>query len=233
MSSKKIGIVGWNLGENSFGSTKAYLAYLGHFGQVIVLTPSSEIIPDLDLLVLPGGKDITSFLYGKVPSYYNSDADVMKEFFFQYSLPLYIEAGVPIFGICLGMQQINVHFGGKLIQEVGDHPYSEESRSELVHDLLYTDPWAKRMPKAKVNSLHHQAVDEKSLPDCLEIVAVSKSKGAQAVEIIRHRTLPIWGVQYHPEEIYDDPATAIISNLLKHERTRATTSLHHEATTRV
>lgn len=226
MASKKIGIVGWNVGENSFGVTKAYLAYLGYFGQVVVLTPHQDIMPDLDLLVLPGGKDISSFLYGKLPSYFNTDADLMKEFFFQHNLPQYIEAGIPIFGICLGMQQINVHFGGTLIQELGNHPTSTESRDEIAHDLVFSEPWVKRFDKTKVNSLHHQGVNPERLPDCLEIVARSKGKGVEAVEIIRHRRLPIWGVQYHPEEIYDGAAAAIINKLLEYERTQQPAGVH-------
>lgn len=216
-SKKKIGIVGWNTGDNSFGITKPYAEFFGHFGQLIILGPDPEPV-DLDLLVLPGGKDISSFLYGRRPSFYNSDADVMKEYFMNITLPKYIRKGTPIFGICLGMQQINVHFGGKMLQNIA-HEYSTESRGEKVHDLYFhTEDFAKYNGTGKkaykVNSLHHQAVDPRYIPECLEIVATDGDDKNPIVEIIRHRELPIVGVQYHPEEIVDSVSISLITQLL-------------------
>lgn len=220
----RIGIVGWNTSENTFGVTKAYAAFLAQFGDVLTLHPQQDMVEGLDLLVLPGGQDISSHLYGEVPNYYNSNADLMKEFFMRNNLPQYIEAGVPIFGICLGMQQLYVHFGGKMLQDIDDHPRSASSdRGELVHGLHFMENYQDLRPNHKkgtvyVNSLHHQACDPDSLPDCLDIVAFSsplkKEHDAQYVEVICHREYPIWGVQYHPEEINDILSAKIINTLL-------------------
>ncbi len=220
MSYKRIGIVGWNTGDNSFGITKPYAEFFNHFGQLVILGPSEETI-DLDLVVLPGGKDISSYLYGRSPSFYNTDADLMKEAFLKQTLPAYIEKGTPIFGICLGMQQINVHFGGKMIQSIATHPTSTESRSELVHSLelfggLSQYNGTTKKDQFYVNSLHRQAVDPNHFPDCLEVLGQSRSK-RPVIEIIRHRELPIAGVQYHPEEIYDKASIYLISELLAYE----------------
>ena len=87
---KLIGIVGWKVGDNSFGATIQYLEYLSMFGDVDILTPSHKIRKDLDLLVLPGGQDMLSSKYGNAPSYFNSNPDVMKEFFFENNLKDYI-----------------------------------------------------------------------------------------------------------------------------------------------
>ncbi len=220
MSSKLIGIVGWNTGENSFGITKAYGDYFQHFGDIIVLGPTKDTLVDVDLVVLPGGQDVSSHLYGERPSLYNTNADLMKEYFMMNTLPQYIDKGTPIFGICLGMQQINVHFGGKMVQEVA-HPSSKEHRSDLAHDLIMSEEWKrafriKDKKQIKVNSLHRQGCDSKNevfTTGPLEVVA----SYAGVPEIIRHRELPIWGVQYHPEEIYDIMSTQIVNSLLDYE----------------
>lgn len=216
----KIGIVGWNTGDNSFGITKPYGEYFSMFGEIIVLGPMKGTL-DLDLLVLPGGQDISSHIYGKRPSFYNSNPDLMKEFFMQNNLQQYIEKGTPIFGICLGMQQLNVHFGGKLLQNI-PHPVSTKSRGEEVHSLIF-DPRYQHLrsdhkKKYEVNSLHHQAVDDEYVPECLEVVAKAND---DIIEIIKHRELPIWGVQYHPEELYDSASMRIVQNLLEYEPAEA------------
>lgn len=223
MNSKKIGIVGWNTGENSFGITKSYADFLSQYGTIHILAPQSGIVEGLDLLVLPGGPDISPRLSGVLPSFRTTNNDVMKEFFFTHNLPKYIEAGIPIFGICLGMQQIAVHFGARMVQHYSC-AYSAESRDQIVdtlvlteegekyHNMLIYQEKGKKAESWKVNSLHHQVVSPREFPKALEIIAIEKSY--HNVEVIKHRTLPIWGVQYHPEEIYDFSSDAIINSLL-------------------
>jgi putative glutamine amidotransferase len=240
-TNKKIGIVGWKTGDNSIGVTLAYAKYLSNFGDVIILTPTSTFF-DLDLLVLPGGSDLSSHFYGRLPYFGNSNPDLMKEYFYKTNLPMYIEKKVPIFGICLGMQMLNVAFGGSLTQHIlGDeHPYySQNSRDEIVHDLWFTEPFKymerdkpKKVKKQEftngVNSIHHQgvcladagegrftSVNSDVAPE-LDVVAYY----GQVVEILAHKTLPIAGVQFHPEELFysqrnqEQTSKFIIENLL-------------------
>lgn len=54
---KTIGIVGWSTGDQSFGTSKQYLEHLKDFGTVVILGPDSHI-KGLDLVFLPGGKDV-------------------------------------------------------------------------------------------------------------------------------------------------------------------------------
>lgn len=214
---QRIGIVGWKTGENSFGATLPYLNYLGAFGQVEILTPrGTESIPDVDLIIMPGGADVSPNLYGEVPAFTTSNPDVFKEHFLVANLGKIIEAGIPVFGICLGMQQLNVHFGGTLIQHK-DMDYSK-SRDEQIEDLelenvdFFNSKFYDNLPQkfknvffplkakqaAKVNSLHHQCVTKKGLaPD---LVPLFTSKKWTNVEMFAHRDLPIAGVQWHPEE---------------------------------
>lgn len=234
----KLGLVGWKTGDNSFGATLAYLHHLSFFGEVRILTPKKEIDLDLDLIVLPGGKDTLPSKYGAVPGYYNSDPDQFKEAFIDLNLKGYIEAGIPVWGTCLGFQQLMVYFGCKLHQNInlGIHGYSDAEkvgRGELVNDLTFTPKYIpfenellnKRKGKSKsfkVCSLHHQAVlidkDETNygIPDCLDVVAYTDD----VVELFRHKELPIAGSQSHVEEDFNMPAMTMIRELISRSPNR-------------
>jgi putative glutamine amidotransferase len=225
---KHIGIVGWSTGENSFGVTKSYLEYFSKFGIVEILTPQEGIREGLDLVVLPGGKDTPSYRYGMAPSFMNSESDAYKEYFFEVNLQQYIDAQVPIFGICLGMQQIAVKYGSVITQHMY-HPYSSP-RGELTHkisqpvrddagNLLYYPELdtlkLKEVAKnreVKVNSLHHQAVRWNNVGSDLEILYVDED--GEYVEALKHKRLNVVGVQWHPEEINDKFSNKTIINLL-------------------
>jgi len=219
---KTIAIPGWSTGENSFGVSKPYLEYFSQFGQVEILTPK-ESITNCDLLVLPGGLDTNPLHYNAVPGFYTSNQDVFKEYFFKKNLPQYIEAGIPIFGICLGFQQICTYFGSKLTQHMY-HPYSD-SRDERVHVIKPVRSYDEsistyivsneKKSEYKVNSLHHQAVSQYDLANSLTPLYLDED--SYFVEVVSHKTLPIMGVQYHPEELYCELSAKYIKKLLKTE----------------
>lgn len=227
---KQIYIVGWNIGENSFGVTTPYLEYFNRFGQVNILTMRDGIVDNCDLLVLPGGKDLNPANYNQVPGYMNSNSDMAKEFFYRVNLPQYIKAKVPIFGICLGHQMLNTFFGGQLTQDIHNHDYSIQ-RSDLVHKLrevLDYDFENKKImslsTKSKdVNSLHHQGIliykNQKGntcnqLAPCMIPTHIVDDSSQYVVEAMIHESLPIASVQWHPEEIYDGLSMKMIHDLL-------------------
>lgn len=224
----KIGIIGWSQGELSFGVSKSYLHYLNFFGDVRILTPKIGIDEDLDLVIMPGGRDTLPTNYGAVPGYFNSDPDMYKEHFAKINLPQYIDAGIPVFGICLGFQQIAVHFGGKLLQNIdlSEHGYSlddnKEERGKLVNELAFAPDYIileaqllakNKNKKIKTCSLHHQAVSKVDLPEQLDLIAYTKNDNI--VEAFKHKTLPISGVQFHPEEDFNLLGRYLIMDLLK------------------
>ena len=210
---KKIGIVGWNTGDNSFGITKAYAEWLSQFGTVHIIAPQKGIVEGLDLLVLPGGLDLAPQNSNMLPSFHTTNTDVMKQYFFDVNLNQYIAAGTPIFGICLGFQQLCVKFGGTLVQ---DYPfnYSSKSRSEKVDELKFSENLFTMIDKTsipkkyEVNSLHHQGCFD--LP---ENMILATEKIDENIEIARF-SQNIYGVQYHPEEINDPISNFIIGKLL-------------------
>lgn len=220
---KRIGIVGLSQGENSFGIRKSYLEHLKHFGQVIILPPMEDIFEGLDLIVLPGGKDTISANYNEPPSMWSTEADQFQEYFFRNNLKKYIDAGVPVWGTCLGFQQLTVFFGGKLIQQIDteEHGYSTKDRGEAVHEIILDPTYAyirgkqrakDRNKELKVCSLHHQGVLVEDVPECFDVVAKSKDGYA---EVIRHKELPIAGSQAHTEEDYNFVGNYMLVELLE------------------
>jgi putative glutamine amidotransferase len=207
---KRIGIVGWSTGDKSFGISKPYLNYFSQFGLVQILGPSEMIDENIDLLVLPGGKDINPARYNQQPSVYNTDQNPSLEFFDTNTLQKYIDASVPVFSICRGLQTINILFGGTLIQHLISHPKSND-RNQLVHKLYSSSDILNENKNYlfEVNSIHHQCIDK--LGDGLSIELYSEDG---IVEAIKHTKFPIYGVQWHPEEIDDDYSRKIIENLL-------------------
>lgn len=213
MINKRIGIVGWNTSDNSFGVTKPYIEWLSNFGTVEILSPQPGIVEGLDLLVLPGGLDLAPQEMGVLPSFYTSNTDVMKQYFYDVNLKQYLENITPIFGICLGFQQLGAYFGGRLTQNY-PFEYSDKHRGELVDTLTFESfefPIQNKIkPKPfKVNSLHHQGFF--SLPTGIEIIAKSQDENIEAAKFGNY----IYGVQWHPEEINDQLSVAIINKLLK------------------
>lgn len=220
---KIISIVGYSLGENSFGVTKPYLEFFSQFGQVKILTPQ-EGMEKTDLLILPGGSDLSSIEYGQVPGFMNSNPDLYKEYFFKQNLKQYIESGTPIYGICLGFQMLAVYFGSKLTQNLLYHPYYSSPRTELVHEVYpvtginvdgeYTYKKGSKGKEIKVNSMHHQGVELDNLGLDLIPTYLCDNYPSMLVEGFRHKELPIAGCQSHPEESWSNEIINEIETLL-------------------
>jgi len=208
MIKKHIGIPAY-LSSGMFGMNEAYMQYLSEFGGVHLITPDDGVLEKLDLLILPGGRDIDTMRYNQKPGYTLGNPNPWFEWFDTVMLPRYIKAGVPIFGICRGLQTLNIHFGGTLEQNIIDHPTSG-ARDELVHTVMHPSQKKSGNKDMEVNSLHHQSVA--ILGENLQVLLVSDED--HQVEAIRHLTLPISAVQWHPEEIRDDYSNKEITRLL-------------------
>lgn len=211
---KKIGIVAWKTGDNSIGITAPYYDFFSQFGAVQMISPSQDVLIDLDLLVLPGGSDINPVRYGQEPEIFTSNPDVCKEHFDVVKLPGYISNKIPVFGICRGMQAINLFFGGTLNQAANHAFYSVESRGEKVHSVeIFDAAGIKCGPSFKVNSMHHQSIDKLGHG----LVVLAKCKEDKTIEAIKHNELKIIGLQWHPEEYYCPFAAQIIKTILNPE----------------
>jgi len=214
---KTIGIVGYRSEDGSvFGAGANYLELISRFGKPYIIFSGEELV-DVDLLVLPGGLDIAPQSFGGVPTFKTGNQDVFKQFFYDRRLPLYIDAGIPVFGICLGFQMLAVYFGSALEQHLWRHPQSP-GRSLAAHTVEPLPNAARYAAQPfEVNSHHHQGVFFHGLSPELEPLALAKAtpdSDNMLVEAFRHRSKPVMAVQWHTEEWFDAFSCMMINDLL-------------------
>ncbi|SDC08023.1 aminodeoxychorismate synthase [Shouchella lonarensis] len=114
------------------------------------------------------------------------------------------KARVPVLGICLGHQGIAYHFGANIVHA----PEVMHGRlSPIYHN---DDPLFRGIPQgAEVVRYHSLVVEQETIPKDLEVIAWTK---AHTVMGLRHKTLPLWAVQYHPESICTDSGKRLLTN---------------------
>lgn len=155
-----------------------YRRTLEALGQRVLIGRSGGLAALCDGLVLPGGGDIGSALDA-------AEAGVIR---------YCIAAGKPILGICRGMQALNVYFGGTLYPDIPGHRIAE---GDARHPTRAEGPMAALLgAKPTVNSNHHQAIHR--LGEGLRPCQWAEDG---IIEAVVHETLPILGVQYHPERM--------------------------------
>jgi anthranilate synthase component 2 len=123
-----------------------------------------------------------------------------------------ISPRVPTLGVCLGHQGIISTFGGKIKSA---KRLMHGKTSSITHDGkgLFQD-----VQNPFTATRYHSLIGEKdSVPDCLEITAVSADDGE--IMGVRHRMYPIEGIQFHPESILCEEGKLIIKNFLEGYRT--------------
>lgn len=118
-----------------------------------------------------------------------------------------VPVDTPILGVCLGLQAITTYFGGNLINQP-EVKHGVQTRLQILKKgKLFTE-----LPKNfKVGLYHSWMVNKETLPECLSITSLSAEGVIMSLE---HNTLPIVGVQFHPESILSENGKKIISNFL-------------------
>ena len=110
-----------------------------------------------------------------------------------------IASDLPILGICLGHQAIAEHFGAKLYQ-LPAPLHGHASRLTRIDSTDSVVGWAPQ--GSLIGRYHSWAVDISTLPECLLATSFSEEPGEGSVLMsLRHRELPIWGLQFHPESM--------------------------------
>lgn len=113
---------------------------------------------------------------------------------------------IPVFGVCLGHQCIGHTFGAEVVVNYR----MMHGKTSLIHHNgkdLFRD-----MPNPFSATRYHSLVIKRdTIPDCLEVTAETDEGEVMGV---RHKELPIWGVQFHPESILTESGRTIVKNFL-------------------
>jgi len=180
--------------DNYDSFTFNLVQYLGELGEELVVKRNDEItiseIEELNpqfLMISPGPCS---------PNEAGISMDAIKHF-----------AGkIPIFGVCLGHQSIAQVFGGDVVRA---ERLMHGKTSEMHHN---GETIFKGMENPFTATRYHSLiVKNETLPDCLEVTARTKDNEIMA---IRHKTLPIEGVQFHPESIMTSFGKDLLKNFI-------------------
>lgn len=210
-------MLNWILNQN-------VLAYL-------IPSVDTEIVKDLDGLVLQGGSDVAPETYGSLPLKPEWRGDAIRD---QYEIALvkeFIAQKKPVLGVCRGLQLINVAFGGTLYQDIETEvPNTLVHRDWNIYDSNIHDIEIKKgsilskihngINTAKVNSVHHQAIKDLAKPMIVESISIPDG----LIEAMRYNGEPfVYGIQWHPE-FHSDPSLLsnepILKEFLRHAQDR-------------
>jgi anthranilate synthase component II len=117
---------------------------------------------------------------------------------------------LPILGVCLGHQAIGEAYGGRTVRA---RRVMHGKTAPIRHGgegLFFGLP-----SPLTVARYHSLVTDPGALPDVLEPVAWSEEEGEREIQAMRHRTAPVWGVQFHPESLFSEHGHRLLFNFLK------------------
>ncbi|WP_415887002.1 aminodeoxychorismate/anthranilate synthase component II [Neptuniibacter sp. QD29_5] len=119
---------------------------------------------------------------------------------------------LPILGICLGHQSIGQAFGGDIVRA----KQVMHGKTSPVHHIDAGVFEGLAQP-VEVTRYHSLVIDQNTLPDCLEVTSWTQDEQGNIDEImgVRHKTLDIEGVQFHPESILTEQGHDLLANFLK------------------
>ena len=182
--------------DNYDSFTFNLVQYLGELGATVVVRRNDEASID-QLRGLAPSRVLISPGPGR-PEQAGVSLDVIKEF----------GPRMPMLGVCLGHQAIGLAFGGDVVRA----PLPIHGKTSTVEHNS-KGVFAGLTSAFQAGRYHSLVVDEKTLPGDLEVTARTKDDGL--VMGLRHKTLPIHGVQFHPESVLTNEGRRILRNFLE------------------
>lgn len=179
--------------------TVNYEKYVESLSAISLSTLNPADISSCDALILPGGGDITPAFFGEHNNgsrNIDTELDILQ---FQ-ALDYAIKNHMPVLGICKGMQLINVALGGTLVQDMPTASIHRYQNGDQYHSTFLEEgsPLHKLYGgEAYINSAHHQSVDKLGR----NLQAIQWCAEDNCIEAIAHTSLPVLGVQWHPERL--------------------------------
>ena len=162
----------------------------------------ARMLASVDVLLLCGGEDVDPSRYKTKPSSRLGEVNLRRDAWEWLLLDEAVKRRLPIIGICRGCQLINVYFGGTLWQDLpSERPGEVKHRGTHLHGVRIEG--GSRLARSlgceemQVNTSHHQAV--RDLAPGFRAVAFAPDG---VVEAIESETLPVAGVQFHPEKLF-------------------------------
>lgn len=189
-------------------STTNYQEALTALGASFDLDLHSSDLTKYDGLLLPGGGDIHPAFWGEKLEG-SREIDVYMDNLQFRLLSLFCKKKMPVLGICKGMQIINVFFGGSIYQHLSNassHEYIGHDQNHPTHTTVPSLLSRLYGGHPVTNSAHHQGIH--TAGRSLEILQYSDDG---VIEGIAHTSLPVIGVQWHPERMcfrHADPGLA-------------------------
>ena len=182
--------------DNYDSFTYNLVQYLGELGATVVVRRNDEASLD-QLRGLLASRVVISPGPGR-PEQAGVSLDVIKDF----------GPRMPVLGVCLGHQAIGLAFGGDVVRA----PAPIHGKTSTV-EHNNRGVFAGLASSFQAGRYHSLVVDEKSLPADLEVTARTKDDGL--VMGLRHRSLPVHGVQFHPESVLTNEGRRILRNFLE------------------
>jgi anthranilate synthase component 2 len=185
--------------DNYDSFTYNLVQYMGELGAEVVVKRNDEITPEEVVALNPD-----RILLSPGPCT-PQDAGILIPLIKHVAAQ---EKPIPLLGVCLGHQAIGAAFGGDVIRA---DRLMHGKTSVVAHDgrTIFRD-----LPQPMTCTRYHSLiVAEDTFPESLEISA--RVAGESTIMALRHRTLPIEGVQFHPESVLTDHGKQLIANFLR------------------
>lgn len=184
-------------------------------GAAVLLPPdeperAAEVLGRLDGLVVSGGPDVDPIRYGAPRDPRTGAPATVRDEWELALLRAALADGVPVLGICRGMQALNVALGGTLVQHIDGHVHTPGVTSWHPVTPVPGTRYAELVPEvADVPTYHHQAVER--LGQGLVVSAYAQDGTVEAIEL-PDREQWVVGVQWHPER---DKDTRVMDSLVE------------------